>query len=296
MYESLIPVYTKRLQSHIKQYLVLDPRLGLEFCRLAIGFFGQLDVHTSYDLGGLLDRIDKLTRDIAKEASVYANDKDWLDFTLERVNYLAEAAYPTEDPAMDTKLRTRVADPDTLWDVQNDKVISIQQLIKSYALASACILDRHAVIVPQNFVKDASILMDTYVTKVFNGILVQGEVEDHTFYYVCPNHIADRIMKEGISADSQDYDIFGAGVIYASDKFEGLTPWSPSSYTVLKLRYSGPSLNVFWVQPSESKGSWNTLLYPHFVTAVQKLETPWHVPNPKWDPRVAEVTTKVFHE
>lgn len=287
-------VYLDRLQKAVNKYYHLDTCLGLEFCRLAVEFIDKYQLEAPYDNKKLLARIDKLWREFGLNP---IDRDDWKEFIYERVSFLFKAVKKSKlelSADQEDQLRRVVSDPDALWDISRDRVVGIRHLVRAYALASACINDRFAAIVPMGFEKEVDSLLDTYVPIVFTGILTQGLAKDQVFYHMCSTELVDQIFSQGLKGSLDDSASFGAGVIYTYDQFEKFKPWNPEKFTVLKIRYSGPYLKAYWRQDTEEEHFGECMLYPAFVTSFQKMDTPWSVPNPKWDSRVHEVQSNLF--
>lgn len=269
---TLYEKYAKHLRNIVCSYRDVDLDVALYYAIAAMDFLDRFGLSTWCDMGKVKDMAFGVYRDSHRDLKDRENRAmivlDTVIKALDTVSF---------DPATVTQFSFDEIGPllvsaEESGGILNFKLLQFETrefIMKAHALASACIFDRYAAIIPAGFEKDWELVLATYVALNYTGVLIQQVADSKRFYHMTSRESAETILKQGIRPSSDLYTSFGAGVIYTYDDIQKFASSDPSKFTVLELTYSGPYMKCMWRQDTEDRFLGECLLYPGYVSNIR---------------------------
>lgn len=269
---TLYEKYAKHLRNTVCSYRDIDLDVALYYAIAAMDFLDRFGLSTWCDMGKVKDMAFGVYRDGHRDLTDRENRAmivlDTVIKALDTVSF---------DPATVTQfsfdeIGSLLVSAEESGGILNLNILQVETrefIMKAHALASACIFDRYAAIIPAGFEKDWELVLATYVALNYTGVLIQQVADSKRFYHMTSRESAETILKQGIRPSSDFYTSFGAGVIYTYDDIQKFASSDPSKFTVLELTYSGPYMKCMWRQDTEDRFLGECLLYPGYVSNIR---------------------------
>lgn len=269
---TLYEKYAKHLHDTVCSYRDVDLDVALYYAIAAMDFLDRFGVSTWCNMGKVKDMAFSAYRDGHKDLT---DREDRAKIVLDMVIKALDTV--SFDPSIVTQFSFDEVGPllvsaEESGGILNLNILQVETrefIMKAHALASACIFDRYAAIIPAGFEKDWELVLATYVALDYTGVLIQQVANAKPFYHMTSRESAETILKQGIRPSSDPYTSFGAGVIYTYDDIQKFASSDPSKSTVLELTYSGPYMKCMWRQDTEDRFLGECLLYPGYISNIR---------------------------
>lgn len=269
---TLYEKYAKHLRNTVCSYRDVDLDVALYYAIAAMDFLDRFGASTWYDMGKVKDMVFGVYRDGHRDLMNRENRaKTGLDTVIKALDTVSFDRSTMTQFSFD-EVGSLLVSAEESGGILNLNILQVETrefIMKAHALASACIFDRYAAIIPAGFEKDWELVLATYVALNYTGVLIQQVADSKRFYHMTSRESAETILKQGIRPSSDLYTSFGAGVIYTYDDIQKFASSDPSKFTVLELTYSGPYMKCMWRQDTEDRFLGECLLYPGYVSNIR---------------------------
>lgn len=259
----------------IHSYQDFSIDVALYYAIAAMDFLRHFGVSTWCDIDKVEDMTFNSYRDLHRDLSANVErSKIILDMVMKALDTASFGSYITETQLSLDKvncLAVEAIKSDGILNINTLQVEPREFIAKAHALASACIFDKYAAIIPAGFEKAWELVLATYIPLNYTGILIQQVADAKPFYHMTSRESAETILKQGIRPSRDLYTSFGAGVIYTYDDIQKFASSDPSKFVVFKLIYSGPYLKCMWRQDTEDRFLGECLLYPGYISEIHEV-------------------------
>lgn len=270
---NLYEKYAKHMYNAVCIYKDTDLDVALYYAIAALDFAEQFGTSTWCDLQKFKDLVQRSYVDLHQDFEDGYNRAvmalESVPDALNSVSYdnHAGSKYSFDDIA---SLLVNAVDQRGIVNLNILQVESESFILKAHRLAASCLKDRFAAIIPAGYEDDWELVLATYISLNYTGVLIQGKADGNKFYHLCSRDVVDKILRQGIHPSCHDSSSFGSGVVYTYEDIQHFASCDPGKFAVIEITYTGPYLKCMWKQDTDDMYFGECMLYPGFITNIKE--------------------------